>query len=103
MPLSLIMSDGQPRRAINRHRAAKNASLVKSETNSRWIALTVRNMKTYSYVCFEYSWFADISHLKLYSSGIINSHSIEDVDLCHSFRLAVDQSAGIEVWLSHTV
>ena len=35
VPLSLQMSDGQPRRAVNRRRAAMKASVVESDTSSR--------------------------------------------------------------------
>ena len=36
-----MMSDGLPRRAMNLMREAKNASVARSDTDSKWTALTV--------------------------------------------------------------
>ena len=40
------MSVGFPRRAMNRQKVARKASVVRSDTISRWTALTVRETKT---------------------------------------------------------
>ena len=48
-PLSLQIRLGFPLLAINLLRQAMNASVVRSDTTSRWTALTVKETKTQIY------------------------------------------------------
>ena len=52
VPWSLKIKLGLPRRAVNHLRAAMKASVVRSETGSKWTALTERetNKQIYAYM-----------------------------------------------------
>ena len=70
-PLSENSSCGSPRREINRLRAAMKASVVRSETASRWSALLEKHKD--ANISFDKDWPSGMTFLQCEGSGEVHA------------------------------